>query len=405
MGCSKVGLDDLAILGGPAAFPEPLHVNRPNVGDRQIFTDYVNAALDRHWFTNDGPLVRELEARLADFLEVDYCVATCSGTAALAITVRALELRGEVIIPSFSFISTAHVLLWQGLKPVFCDIDPTTWNLSARECEKLITDRTTAIIGTHLWGRACDIVQLEEIAERRGFQLLFDAAHAFGCTYNGTLIGGFGVAEVFSFHATKVFHTFEGGAVTTNDACLASRLKAIRNFGFTAYDAVETLGTNAKMPEVCAAMGLVNLDSIERFFEANRRTHEVYRLGLEDIPGLRLLDYDPLERHNRQYVVLEVTPETGLRRDDLARILHAERVLARRYFYPGNHRMQPYSSLFPEADKHLLETNRVADRVLLLPGSAVSSTQILEICGILRLVVENASSIGEVLESTKSPLR
>ncbi|MCP4539674.1 MAG: aminotransferase class I/II-fold pyridoxal phosphate-dependent enzyme, partial [Chloroflexi bacterium] len=401
---SKATHQNLAICGNAPAFSEKLYVNRPYVGKRDVFFDYVNAALDRYWLTNDGPLVQELEERLARLLNVAHCVVTCNGTIALALLIQALELQGEVIIPSFSFISTAHVLLWQNLDPVFCDIDPTTWNIDPGHCEALITDRTTAIIGTHLWGRACDTQRLEEIARRRRLYLIFDAAHAFGCTHQGGMIGRFGDAEVFSFHATKVFHTFEGGAVTTNDANLATRLRAIRNFGFMGFDRVETLGTNAKMPEVCAAMGLANLQSIEHVFEENQRTYERYRQGLKGIPGLRLLRYDPHERHNYQYVVLNVEEEAvGLSRDQLIRILHAENVIARRYFYPGNHRMEPYRTRFPGVDQRLPHTNRIAQRVLLLPGgTGVTKAQILETCAILRLAANNAPALRTVLESTDS---
>ena len=392
---SKKTPRDLAILGGPPAFNEGLHVNRPNAGNREIFLSHVNSALDRRWFTNNGPLVQELEERLARYLGVKHCVVTCNGTAALALAIRALELGGEVIVPSFTFISTPHALFWHGIQPVFCDIDSTKWNLDPDCCASLITDRTTAIVGTHLWGRPCDTQRLEEIAQHRQLYLLFDAAHAFGCTHQGRMIAGFGDAEVFSFHATKVFHTFEGGAVATNHADLAERLRTIRNFGFAGYDWVDTLGTNAKMPEVCAAMGLANLQCIEQFFDENRHTYELYRRGLEGIGGIELLAYDVNERHNQQYIVLDVAEnELGLSRDDLQRILHAENVIARRYFYPGCHRMEPYRSRFPNAHQALPHTDRIAQRVLLLPGgTGVAARQIREICAILHLVADHAHDL------------
>jgi dTDP-4-amino-4,6-dideoxygalactose transaminase len=201
----------LAILGGAPAFAEPLHVSQPNIGDREAFLARVDSMLDRRWFTNDGPYVAELERRLADRLRVKHCVVVCNGTVALQLAVRAAGLRGEVLLPSWTFIATAHALQWEGLTPVFCDIDARTWTLSPESCEAAITSRTAAILGVHLFGEPCEVMGLQAVARRHGLQLLFDAAHAFGCGYGGHPIGAFGAAEVFSFHATKAFHTFEGG--------------------------------------------------------------------------------------------------------------------------------------------------------------------------------------------------
>ena len=398
---SKTGVRDLAILGGHPLFSESLYVNRPSVGDRKEFMARVEAMLDRRWFTNHGPLVAELEDRLASFLRVKHCVLTCNGTVALQLANRALDLSGEVIIPSFTFVATAHALLWQGIEPVFCDIDPGSWNLDPARCEELITERTSAVIGVHLWGRPCDVQSLLEVASRHGLRLLFDAAHAFGCTHRKAMIGRFGDAEIFSFHATKVFHTFEGGAVATDDDDLAGQVRLMRNFGFTGYDEVMALGTNAKMPEACAAMGLANLEHLERLFEVNRHNYAIYREELGGLRGLQLLQYDERERHNHQYVVLEVEEdELGLSRDDLVRILHAENVLARRYFYPGCHRLEPYASRSPEVDGRLPNTNRIAQRVLVLPtGTGVSPQQVHQICTLLRLLADEAAAIQTTLES------
>lgn len=397
----KAPTGDLAILGSPPAFATRLYVNRPNVGDRAVLHARMEEMLDRRWFTNGGPLVEELEGRLARYLGVRHCVLVCNGTMALELAFRALDLTGEVIVPSLTFVATAHALLWQGIEPVFCDIDPETWNLDPVACEALVTPRTTAIVGVHLWGRPCDTSGLAAVAERYGLRLLFDAAHAFGCTHEGKMIGGFGDAEVFSFHATKVFHTTEGGAVTTDDDDLAARLRLLRNFGFTDYDTVKALGTNAKMPEMSAAMGLTNLEHLDRFFAQNQRTYETYRQELEEAPGLRLLPYDARESHNRHYMVLEVDEaESGLARDHLLRILHAENVLARRYFYPGCHRSEPYVSRSPEVDRRLPYTNRATDRVLVLPGGAgVTSRQVRKVCSILRFAVSHAEPVRCALES------
>src|SRR5436189_3835480 len=185
----------------------------------------IEDLLDRRWLSNNGPYVQEFEERLADFIGVKHCVAMCNATVALEIVIRALGLEGEVIVPSFTFIATAHALQWQEITPVFCDIDPRTHNLDVAKVEEALTPRTSGIIGVHLWGRACNVEALTEIAERRGLKLIFDAAHALGCSHGGVMIGGFGDAEVFSFHATKFFNTFEGGTVVTDDDGLATRIR------------------------------------------------------------------------------------------------------------------------------------------------------------------------------------
>jgi len=392
---SKLTVGDLAILGGQPAFSEALVVNRPNIGDRGRFNELLSDVLDRRWFTNDGPLVRELEERLADRLGVKHCITANNGTCALSILVRALELSGEVIVPSFTFVSTAHMLLWHGIEPVFCDVSPNGWNMDPEVCEALISEKTSAILGVHIWGQPCDIPRLTDIADRHGLTLLFDAAHAFGCDHQGASLGRFGDAEVFSFHATKVFHTFEGGAVTTNNDRLAAKLRTMRNHGFADYDRVVALGTNAKLPEPSAAMGLANLENIDRIIEESRRVYESYKQALAGAPGLTLVQPDENERHNYHYVVVEVDErQTGMTRDELTGLLHAENVLARRYFYPGCHRMEPYASRSPEVDLRLPNTNAATERVLVLPGgTGVTPSQAREICEILRLAASRSSEV------------
>jgi dTDP-4-amino-4,6-dideoxygalactose transaminase len=395
----KRSVSDLAFLGGKPAYSAPLHVGRPNFGDRAALLARINDLLDRHWLTNKGPFVRQFEQRVADLLGVKHCVAVCNGTVAMEIAIRALGLHGEVIVPSFTFIATAHALQWQEITPVFCDVDPATHNLDPVRVEAMITPRTTGIIGVHVWGRPCAIEALSEIAQRHGLKVLFDAAHAFGCSYKGRMVGNFGAAEVLSFHATKFFNTFEGGAVVTNDDELAVKVRLMKNFGFAGYDNVIYVGTNGKMSEVSAAMGLTGLESLEEFITTNRRNYQAYRSGLQTLPGLRLIEYDENERCNYQYVIVEVEEaKAGISRDDLVGILHAENVLARRYFYPGCHEMEPYRSYFPHAGLLLPETLRLTGRVMSLPtGTAVGPAEISTICQILRLVVTRAAQVRKRL--------
>lgn len=397
----KKRLEDLAIFGGIPTFPENVHVGRPNIGNRKRLHELIDDLLDRKWLTNNGPYVQEFEQRLAEFLGVKHCIAMCNATIALEIVIRALGLKGEVIVPSFTFVATAHALQWQAIRPVFCDIDPLTHNLDPERVQQALTPRTTGIIGVHLWGRACNVEALTEIAERRGLKLMFDAAHAFGCSHKGKMIGSFGDAEVFSFHATKFLNTFEGGAVVTSDDGLAEKIRLMKNFGFAGFDKVIYIGTNGKMTEVAAVMGLTTLERIDEFIAVNRCNYLRYREELQALPGVRLFTHDESERCNYQYVVLEIDEAvTQLSRDELVSILHAENVIARRYFYPGCHRMEPYRSDYPEAGKQLPETEKVAERVLCLPtGTAVNAAEVTAICRIIRLVLNNGADISRKLNT------
>ncbi len=395
----KTKTEDLAIFGGRPTFTEVLHVGRPNIGNRARFEERVADILDRRWLTNGGKYVREFEKRIAELVGVEHCVAMCNATVALEIAIRALGMTGEVIVPSFTFVATAHALQWQEITPVFCDVDPKSHTIDPRRVEQMITPRTTGIIAVHLWGGACDIDALSEIAARRRLKLLFDSAHAFGTSYQGRMIGGFGDAEVFSFHATKFLNSLEGGAVVTNNGELAQKIRLMKNFGFTFYDHTDYVGTNGKMNEISAAMGLSNLESMDDFIAVNRSNYEQYRQELAGLPGVSLLPYNEEERCNYQYVVLEIDAgETLVDRDQLMEIFHKENVLVRRYFYPGCHRMEPYRSFFPHAGLMLPETERLTRRVLCLPnGTAVGPEEIALICQLLRFTLENKAEIREKL--------
>ena len=366
-------------------FSDPLHVGKPNVGDRQQFDLLVDRIFETRWLSNSGPLVVELEERIADYLAVRHCVSMCNGTVALEIAIRALGLTGEVIVPSYTFVATAHALHWQGLKPVFADIDPETHNLSLDSVRSLITPKTSGIIGVHLWGRPAPVAGLEEIAAEHNLGLMFDAAHAFGNMDSGRMIGSSGKAEVFSFHATKFFNTFEGGAVVTNDDALAERVRLMRNFGFVDFDEVVSPGTNGKLPEVSAAMGLVNLDSIDVFIANNRANYEAYREAFAEDGSIELFSFADEPRGNYQYVVVELAGEAVQHRDRLVADLHAENIRARRYFWPGCHQMEPYKSLYPNAGETLPNTALVAERVVVLPtGSSVTPADCAVVAGFIR---------------------
>jgi len=363
-----------------------LHVGRPNIGDRQRFLARVNDILDRRWLSNNGTVVQEFEKKVAEILGVKHALAMCNATAAIEIAARALGMHGEVILPSYTFIATAHALQWQGITPVFADIDPTTHNIDPAKIEALITPRTTGIVGVHVWGRACHTEAIEKIAAKHNLKVMYDASHGFGCSTQGRMLGGFSSCEVFSFHATKFINCFEGGVAATNDDDLAHQMRMMTNFGFTGYDRVEYLGINGKMNEVCAAIGLTNLEAMEEIVAVNRRNYLTYCEELRPVPGVFVIQYDQAEHNNYQYVVIEVDPDVCPRdRNEIVEALHTENVIARKYFWPGCHRMEPYRTTQPETWKMLPETERVAARVIVLPtGQTVNEASVRRVCGIIR---------------------
>ncbi len=395
----------LALFGGEPEFNRPLHVGTPNIGDTKRFLSRVETLLNRRLLTNRGPLVRELEQRVAELLNVKHCVTMSNGTAALEIATRALGFKGNAIVPALTFVATAHALEWQRVRPIFADIAPRTHHLDPRGIERLATSLTSGVIPVNLWGRTADIDAVTRRAANRGLAVVFDSSHAFGCTYKGKPVGGFGNAEVFSFHATKFVNTFEGGAVTTNDDALAERMRLMQNFGFVDRDTVIHVGINGKMNELEAAMGLTSLEAMDDFIAHNHANYCAYLEGVEDIDGLKLVEYDNSERNNYQYVVLEVDERaTGLHRDPLMQALHSEGVDARRYFYPGCHRMEPYQSRPKPKGQDLTLTEAALSRVVTLPtGTAVTPGDIRRIVLLLQELLEHPADVVQRL--AKQPHR
>lgn len=373
-----------------SAKAKTLHVGGPNIGNRAALHARIDEMLDRRWLSNNGPLVQEFEARVREFIGVRHAVAMCNATVALEVASKALTLTGEVIVPSYTFVATAHALQWQGITPVFADVDPATHNIDPAKLASLITPRTTGIVGVHVWGRACDTVAIERVAMDHGLKVMYDASHAFGCSVNGRMLGTFGACEVFSFHATKFINCFEGGVVTTDDGDLAEKLRLMRNFGFRGFDNVVYLGVNGKMSEVCAAMGLTSLDAINEIIEVNRANYLTYCEELNSVEGISVIHYDPAERNNYQYVVIEVDADACARsRDEIVDALHAENIIARKYFWPACHRMEPYRTSQPTACRGLQQTEKVAERVVVLPtGQAVNESAVRHICQVIRAAAQ-----------------
>ncbi len=361
-----------------------LHVGAPNLAPWGEFAGLARGCFERRWLTNRGPLVEQLEAELGQRLGVEHVILCSNGTVALELAARAAGLSGEVILPSFTFVATAHALQWQGIRPVFADVDPITYNMDPAAVEALITPATSAIVGVHLYGRPCAISALQEIADRHGLPLLFDAAHAFGCAADGQAIGGHGLCEVFSFHATKVFNTGEGGAIATNNGAFANQVRLLQNFGFAAEDRVVALGLNGKMNELSAALGLANLRHLPRFIDTNRRHFELYNQGLADVDGLQLIDYSGQTISNYHYVIVEVdNSRFGCNRDRLRDHLLTHGVLARRYFTPGCHRQPPYNGT--PISHALPHTEWLSERLLALPnGTQLDAADVRRICTQIR---------------------
>ncbi|WP_247597727.1 aminotransferase class I/II-fold pyridoxal phosphate-dependent enzyme [Streptomyces sp. RKND-216] len=392
----KGGIDDLALFGGARAFERNHRVGRPNPIVRERFLERLNRALDTEWLSNMGPLSEEFEQRVAELAGTRHCVSMCNATVALQMLVgdpgTGAESGDEVIVPALTFPATAHAVAWRGLRPVFCDVDPVTGLIDPDRIPELLSPRTRAILGVHLWGQACDVPRLEKIAAGAGVRLFFDAAPAVGCTHDDTRIGAFGDAEVFSFHATKVVNSFEGGAVVTNDDDLAERLRQARNFGFTSDGTVGLVGTNGKMSEAAAAMGLTSLESLEETIAHNRANHRTYLRALADVPGVTPYDYGLRHRNSHHYMMVTVEPEqTGLDRDLLLQVLHAEHVLARPYFSEPLHRMKPYAGAAPTT---LPGAEYLCRRLLALPtGPAVRDEDIEIICDVVRVAVAHGPEV------------
>ena len=377
----------LAPVGGAPALATVLRTGSPNILQPERTASLIDAAMRRNWLTNDGPLLQELEERFAAFQNVRHCVAVASGTAGLQLAARALDMRGEILMPAFTFVGTAHALAWIGLRPVFCDVSRATHTLDPQKVEEAITSATGGILGAHLWGQPCEVERLQEIAHRRGLPLLFDAAHATGSSYRSVRLGGFGDAEVFSLHATKSINGLEGGIVATNDGEVAERVRLLRNFGFVGEDRVSGIGINAKMNEFSAAMALANLECYDRLYAHDLEVQAAYREGLAGLNGISLYECTPDCDRCDHYAVVEVSETAAITRDELRQVLAAQNVLARRYFFPGCHRSPPYDRRAQH--RSLPVTDQVCRSVLQLPTG-------------LQLTSEDAKTIAAIIARTAS---
>jgi dTDP-4-amino-4,6-dideoxygalactose transaminase len=385
-----------AMLGGEPMFTIPLDIVRPLFPELPVVEDQIGEILRRGQLTNLWKNAPKLESEICRYLHLPHCVTVANGTLGLMLALTGLKLTGEVIVPSFTFSATAHGVWWAGLKPVFADINPDTFTLDPQAVEAAVTPHTSAILAVHLYGHPCDIEGLQQVARRHGLALLFDAAHAFGASYRNQKIGNFGQAEVFSFHATKIFPLGEGGAITTANPQLAEYLSLARRFGDPGDENTRFCGLNAKMQEFNAILGLENLKTIDQYIENRRRYADVFIKRLGQLPGLRFQTVCSNVYMNYQNFTVLVDEQTfGLSRDRLYAALAAENILARKYFYPPLHLHQAYVADRERYTHKLPVTEAVANRVLCLPIYSVMGEEMLNgIC----LAIESIHAYARVLK-------
>jgi dTDP-4-amino-4,6-dideoxy-D-glucose transaminase len=378
---------DLRELQRALAFREPISVTRPTLPDLDRFRRSLEPVWQSRWLTNDGPFHHELEERLCAFLGVERLSLMCNGTTALLMALQALGIsRGEVITTPFTFPATTHVLHWNRLKPVFCDIEPRTFNIDAEQIERHIGPDTRAILAVHVFGNPCDVKTIDEIAQRHRLCVIHDASHAFGVELEGRSILTWGDLSTLSFHATKLYSTIEGGAVVASTPEQKSRLDFLRNFGIADEETVIGPGVNGKLNELQAVFGLLTLDGVREEIDRRLRITAIYREGLRGVPGITLARTMPGVRHNGSYFpVLIDHEEFGVDRDTLYHHLKLFNVHTRKYFHPLCSRFPCYASL-PSADpKRLPVAERVGSQVLCLPIFGTLPPEHVErICDIVR---------------------
>lgn len=343
-------------------------VTSPLLPNLEEFNSFLQDIWESKWITNNGSFHKQLEKELAAYLKVPYISLFTNGTLPLITSLQALNITGEVITTPYSFVATTHSLWWNGIKPVFVDVDPLTGNLDPAKIEAAITPRTTAIMPVHVYGTPCDTLRIQEIADKYGLKVIYDAAHAFGVEVNGESILTAGDMSTLSFHATKVYNTIEGGALVMHDEQTKKRIDYLKNFGFAGETEVVAPGINSKMDEIRAAYGLLNLRQVDAAIEARRQVAVKYREALKDVPGIRFMNDIPGVKHNYSYFPIFVdSDEYGMGRDDLYFRMKEQNVLGRRYFYPLISSFITYRGLESARPENLPNAHKLADSVICLP--------------------------------------
>ena len=343
-------------------------VTAPLLPDLCDFNSLLQEIWNSKWITNNGSFHKQLEKELAAYLKVPYISLFTNGTLPLITALQALRITGEVITTPYSFVATTHSLWWNGIKPVFVDIDPATGNIDPDKIEAAITPKTTAIMPVHVYGKPCDTKRIEEIADKYGLKVIYDAAHAFGVEVNGESVLKAGDMSTLSFHATKVYNTIEGGALVMHDERTKKRIDYLKNFGFAGETEVVAPGINSKMDEMRAAYGLLNLKQVDAAIEARHQVAIKYREALRPIEGITFMDDMPGVKHNYSYFPIFIDAEKyGMTRDELYFKMKGENVLGRRYFYPLISEFTTYRGLESASPENLPNAHKMADSVICLP--------------------------------------
>ena len=343
-------------------------VTSPLLPNLEDFNEMLKEIWASKWITNNGQFHRQLEKALAEYLKVPYLSLFTNGTLPLITALQALRITGEVITTPYSFVATTHSLWWNGIKPVFVDIEESTCGIDPDKIEAAITPKTTAIMPVHCYGKPCDTKRIQEIADKYGLKVIYDAAHAFGVEINGESILNAGDMSTLSFHATKVYNTLEGGALVVHDEITKKRIDYLKNFGFAGETEVVAPGINSKVDEVRAAYGLLNLKQVDNAIAARQRVAQIYRKELRNVPGVRFFDDMPGVRHNYSYFPIFINAaEFGMTRDELYFKMKSQNVLGRRYFYPLISTFSTYRGLPSAAPENLPVATKIANEVICLP--------------------------------------
>ena len=362
-------------------------VTSPLLPDLEEFNALLKEIWDSKWVTNNGSFHKQLERELAEYLKVPYISLFTNGTLPLLTALQALHITGEVITTPYSFVATTHSIWWNGCKPVFVDIDPATGNIDPDAIEAAITNKTTAIMPVHVYGKPCDTKRIQEIADKYGLKVIYDAAHAFGVEVNGESILNAGDMSTLSFHATKVYNTLEGGALVMHDEATKKRVDYLKNFGFAGETEVVAPGINSKVDEVRAAYGILNLRQVDAAIEARHQVAIKYREALRPVEGITFMDDMPGVKHNYSYFPLFVDAEKyGMTRDELYEKMKAHNVLGRRYFYPLISTFTTYKGYESANPRNLPKAHKMADSVICLPMHHELSAE--DIDRVLELIIK-----------------
>jgi dTDP-4-amino-4,6-dideoxygalactose transaminase len=395
----KKRVEDLAVFGGPALFSSVKPIGQLDLPDEDTFFAYAREVFSVRRMTNNGPMAQRLEARLAAFHDTEHCIAFASASLAILLLLEILAQgrSGEVIMPAFTYAGLPHLAQWAGQNPRFCDIDPSTHTLAPQAVIEAVSSDTTAILAVHQVNSPCLIDELQEIADAENVPLCFDSVHGLYCTYKGHPIGGFGEAEVFSLHATKLINGFEGGYITTNNDELADSLRRKRNFGFDSNAEIVTLGMNAKLNEIHAALALASLDNLETVVARNKERLDAYVDSFKDIPGLRFVPYQDAENQmNYEFALLEVDFSWPLTRNEIVSLLRKENALARAYYSPPLH----LSGHCPDHidPPHLPVTEALHPLIIQMPvGELISTENIRDLSTFMEFLYENGQVIADSL--------